>query len=366
MSRYLPVRTLAAGTLEASSFLPSSLSSQSKPDHPRQAAARAAFPRVVCDASTSSRSSHMRRKQNVPGDFYVDNSCIDCDACRWMVPTTFTRVDGMSAVTRQPTTEPERLRALQALLACPTGSIRTETPPPDIKSAHASIPIPLDGDAGASSRLPGVYHCAYHSQRSYGAASYFIVREGGAGNILIDSPRFNEQLANRLNALGGVRYMFLTHRDDVADHAAFAKHFGCTRIIHKLEVTAGTRDVEVQLEGEGPWRLPGSNTLEDDVEIIFTPGHTQGHICLLYRGGQGALFTGDHLAYSARIAGLTVFKDYCWYSVEKQMESVAKLARLPFLWVIPGHGRMTSFRDEGDKVVAIERLLRAGPGTYDD
>jgi hypothetical protein len=32
------------------------------------------------------------------------------------------------------------------------------------------------------------------------------------GNILVDSPRFNPVLAKRIQELGGVKYMFLTHK----------------------------------------------------------------------------------------------------------------------------------------------------------
>ena len=31
------------------------------------------------------------RAQNVPGNLYVDESCIDCDACRWICPSVFNR-----------------------------------------------------------------------------------------------------------------------------------------------------------------------------------------------------------------------------------------------------------------------------------
>lgn len=59
------------------------------------------------------------------------------------------------------------------------------------------------------------------------------------------------------------------------------------------------RSCEVQLEGEGPWSLPDGG---DDVEIVFTPGHTEGHVALLYRNGRNSdentLFTGDHLAFN--------------------------------------------------------------------
>ena len=38
--------------------------------------------------------------------------------------------------------------------------------------------------------------------------------------------------------MGGVKYMFLTHQDDVADHALWAKEFGAQRIIHESEANA--------------------------------------------------------------------------------------------------------------------------------
>lgn len=53
----------------------------------------------------------------------------------------------------------------------------------------------------------------------------------------MDVPRWTPLLAQRLQQLGGVRWVFLTHRDDVSDHAAWAAHFpACQRIIHAKEV----------------------------------------------------------------------------------------------------------------------------------
>jgi len=43
---------------------------------------------------------------------------------------------------------------------------------------------------------------------------------------------------------------------------------------------------EIQLTGEGPWQLPDGG---DDVELLFTPGHTQGCISMLYRPQQVVL-----------------------------------------------------------------------------
>jgi ferredoxin len=66
-----------------------------------------------------------RMPENVPGPFYVDGTCIDCDRCRGSVPQFFTRWDegGYSIVHRQPRTAEERELAIEALEDCPTQSI---------------------------------------------------------------------------------------------------------------------------------------------------------------------------------------------------------------------------------------------------
>ncbi|MCA1815544.1 MAG: ferredoxin, partial [Acidobacteria bacterium] len=45
-----------------------------------------------------------RLAENVAGDFYVDSSCIDCDACRQIAPATFRDHGDQSSVYRQPET----------------------------------------------------------------------------------------------------------------------------------------------------------------------------------------------------------------------------------------------------------------------
>ena len=67
----------------------------------------------------------LRLDTNVPGDFFVDESCIDCDACRHLAPAVFRDEDGQSAVFHQPETDEELLAAQKALLSCPTASIGT-------------------------------------------------------------------------------------------------------------------------------------------------------------------------------------------------------------------------------------------------
>jgi glyoxylase-like metal-dependent hydrolase (beta-lactamase superfamily II) len=237
-----------------------------------------------------------------------------------MVPEVFSRIDEQSAVYHQPENQAERLHSLQALLACPTASIGTIEKPKDIKEAQQSFPILV---------AENVYHCGYHAEDSYGAASYLIVLS--EGNVLVDSPRFTPPLVKRLEEMGGIRYMYLTHRDDVADHKKYREHFGCQRILHTDDITSGTRDVEIQLTGTEPYQLT------PDLLIIPVPGHSKGHTVLLYKNK--FLYTGDHLAWSSRLNQLIAFRDVCWYSWQEQIKSMRKLANYSFEWVLPGHGR---------------------------
>lgn len=263
---------------------------------------------------------NLRRSQNVDGDFYVDTTCIDCDTCRWLTPEVFDRVGEQSAVYHQPTTEAERFAALQALLACPTSSIGTVEKPQDIKIAQQSFPLLVSAN---------VYYCGYHSEKSYAAASYFIQRPDG--NVLVDSPRFTPPLVKNIETMGGIRYLYLTHRDDVADHQKFAEHFQCDRILHVDDISADTRDVEMQLTTSEPFLLA------PDLLIIPVPGHTKGHTVLLHNNL--FLFTGDHLAWSKSRHQLAAFRDLCWYSWSEQIQSMRRLANYSFEWVLPGHGR---------------------------
>lgn len=80
----------------------------------------------------------------------------------------------------------------------------------------------------------------------------------------------------------------VSFRDDVGDHAKWAKQFQAQRILHRDEVVPDTEAVEVKLTGTGPWQLPDGS---DEFEIIFTPGHTEAHAVLYYKA-EKALFTG--------------------------------------------------------------------------
>lgn len=137
-------------------------------------------------------------RHNVEGNFYVDQSCIDCDVCRWMCPSVYTRKGLKSAVTKQPASDDEKLSALAAMIACPVGAIRTYQPEPMTKKALEIFPAEIDPE-----NLPNVYHCGYHATSTFAATSYYIKRPEGSegGNIMIDAPRYNSKYVSLVTFL---------------------------------------------------------------------------------------------------------------------------------------------------------------------
>jgi glyoxylase-like metal-dependent hydrolase (beta-lactamase superfamily II)/ferredoxin len=255
---------------------------------------------------------------NVPGDFFVDSTCIDCDTCRQIAPRTFAEGPGTAYLRSQPRSDDERRNALRALVSCPTGSIGAG-PHDEPRTVMDDFPLLVEEP---------VYYCGFNSPKSYGGNSYFI--RHSEGNWLVDSPKFLPQLVRKLESLGGVADIFLTHRDDVADAAKYAEHFGAKRYIHFKEL-ASQPDAEVVFDGDAALELrPG-------FWAIPTPGHTAGHAALLF--DDKFLFTGDHLDYDRTHGRLAASRDYCWYSWPEQTESVRRLATYDFEWVLPGHGQ---------------------------
>lgn len=253
---------------------------------------------------------------NVAGDFFVDTTCIDCPVCRQAAPAIFGDADDQAVVVAQPTSDDERLRATIALVSCPAGSIGSRSRV-DTRAAIDALPEKLAGD---------VYWCGFASKDSFGAQSYLITRPDG--NVLVDSPRFTQPLIEKIEALGGLRYVYLTHQDDVADHERYRKHFAAEGVIHESEAEGELASIERPLSGSGPWDLA------PDLRVIGTPGHTRGHTVLLFRNE--FLFTGDHLYSNGR--ALSASRAYNWYSWPQQLESIEKLMHESFSWVLPGHG----------------------------
>jgi len=281
----------------------------------------------------------LRLDGNVPGAFYVDSSCIDCGTCWQWDPDHFAQAGTTARVQRQPIGDEAIRRALLALQACPVAAIGA---PADLLPR-----TPADGFPALLTHHPAgdVHYCGWASRKSFGASSYLIVRPGG--NVLIDSPRFSAPLARRIEAMGGLAAIVLTHRDDVADHGRWAEHFGCPRLIHQADADAA-QDAEHHVEGEQDL------VLDQDLRLIPTPGHTAGSMVALL-GGQ-ILFSGDHLWWSETEQAVVASHRYCWWDWPSQVASVEKLQGLDVRWLLPGHGDRRAFA-AGEWGEQMERTL---------
>jgi glyoxylase-like metal-dependent hydrolase (beta-lactamase superfamily II)/ferredoxin len=257
-----------------------------------------------------------RHPGNVAGAWFVDTTCINCDVSRQCAPSIFAEEDDQSVVVRQPETPDELRAATRALLACPTASIGVEgSPKPAIEGL---FPEPLGED---------VFYCGFTSRDSFGANSYFVRRP--EGNLLVDSPRFVPMLERAFEAAGGLAYVLLTHRDDVADAEKYARRFGARVFIHAWDGSAAPFASD-RIEGLEPVSITPT------LLAIPVPGHTRGSVVYLLEGR--FLFTGDSLYWSRKKRRLSAFRDACWYSWEEQTASLARLQAHAFSWVLPGHG----------------------------
>lgn len=118
-----------------------------------------------------------------------------------------------------------------------------------------------------------------------GATAYFIVEN--QMNILVDSPAWDEANQAFLRSLGGVHWLFLTHRGAIGKAKEIQQTMSCNIVIQEQEA----------------YLLPGLSLtpfsqewgLSDHCQGIWTPGHSPGSSCLYYAGYGGVLFTGRHL-----------------------------------------------------------------------
>ncbi|MBV9388471.1 MAG: MBL fold metallo-hydrolase [Chroococcidiopsidaceae cyanobacterium CP_BM_ER_R8_30] len=118
-----------------------------------------------------------------------------------------------------------------------------------------------------------------------GGTSYLIVRN--EGNILLDCPAWDEVNQQFLQASGGVRWLFITHREGIGKTKEIQSTFDCEILIQEQEayLLPGLRVTKFQQEF----------SISPDQKAIWTPGHSPGSSCLYNSTHGGILFSGRHL-----------------------------------------------------------------------
>ena len=161
-----------------------------------------------------------------------------------------------------------------------------------------------------------------------------------------------------------LRFVVSSHRhwDHIGDNAAVVAATGATLAAHM----ADRHGLEAPSGLWAPFEIPPSVPALDlaegsrirfgaiDLEVLHTPGHTEGSVCLLART-ENLLFSGDTLFRSGwgRV-------DMPGASPAAMVESLSRLSRLEgSLRVLPGHGQGTTIEAERPwmELVASERRL---------
>ncbi|MDR1015964.1 MAG: MBL fold metallo-hydrolase [Coriobacteriales bacterium] len=159
------------------------------------------------------------------------------------------------------------------------------------------------------------------------------------GTVIVDPA---EDAAQIISALGKNRpqAVILTHRHD--DHLLavpeLVAHYGeqLPVYVHEADLAAAHDSIAVRLEP-----LHGGERLCGVFEVIHTPGHSSGSICL-YVPDEGLLFSGDTLFEGT--CGAVHFESG---SPSQMHDSLQRLAKLPKATVVlPGHGNPTTIGEE--------------------
>jgi glyoxylase-like metal-dependent hydrolase (beta-lactamase superfamily II) len=161
-----------------------------------------------------------------------------------------------------------------------------------------------------------------------------------------------------------LKLIISTHRhwDHIGDNAAVSERTGAQIAAH----VADRHGLEQPSGFMAPFPIPPSVPAVDlaegsrirfgdiDLEVLHTPGHTEGSVCLV-SSGERLLFTGDTL-----FAGSWGRTDLPGGSDDEMISSLDRLSRLADdLRVLPGHGRASTVEVEKPwlEQVARSRVL---------
>ncbi len=189
--------------------------------------------------------------------------------------------------------------------------------------------------------------------------SHVYLIKGDIKNVLIDTGvagKFSV-LKRRLSELGlrvgDVNLIILTHEH--YDHIGATAFFHRTAIVAAHRLAANKLELQDEFVTFSKYRNQPSKPfwvdiwLEDDsiiglgnyeLQVIHTPGHTSGCICL-YEPRAGFLFTGDTV-----FAGGTLSEIAVGGNVSDYVNSVRRLSNLKIKEFYPGHGKVSSTPDE--------------------
>jgi hydroxyacylglutathione hydrolase len=201
---------------------------------------------------------------------------------------------------------------------------------------------------------PGIYQL-----RGEKPGSHVYLIKGDIKNVLIDTGvagKFSV-LKRRLTELGlrvrDINLVILTHEH--YDHTGATAFFHRTATVAAHRLAANKLELQDEFVTFSKYRDQPAKPfwvdiwLEDgsiidlgsyELQVIHTPGHTSGCICL-YEPRAGFLFTGDTV-----FAGGTLSEIAVGGNVSDYVNSVRRLSNLKIRKIYPGHGKISTTPDD--------------------
>ena len=137
-----------------------------------------------------------------------------------------------------------------------------------------------------------LWQSTIHGMGALNTHAYFLRRP--EGNVLFYNTG-NEGDLEKIAELGGIQFQLLSHRDEAGPSLNRIKNlFGSKLCCSALEAPIIGKDAQVDV----PFQAEDHHL--DDIDVIHTPGHTEGSICFFYKSpyGKSYLFTGDTIFQS--------------------------------------------------------------------
>jgi hydroxyacylglutathione hydrolase len=185
--------------------------------------------------------------------------------------------------------------------------------------------------------------------------AYCLVR--GGGNVLFYSSGITEN-HQHVQDLGGIIRQYLSHRDEAGSALVRIKQmFGSALCCHRLEEKAVREVCPVDLTFQAREIHLG------DIEVIPTPGHTDGSTCFLYKSPHGKtyLFTGDTIYPNDNAWGTLVWPG-AGGSTSDLRDSLKQLRNLePNVVISSASVGRWAFKEmsHGEWQVVVEQALRS-------
>jgi len=172
--------------------------------------------------------------------------------------------------------------------------------------------------------------------------TYLVASAPGADALFVDGGSGVEQLLARADELSlSVTHVLITHRHE--DHVEEVQ--GIRARFPRARVLCHADEREHVPEATGNVRARAALSVgELTVEVVETPGHTRGSICVLV---DGHLFTGDTLF--RRSVGGVVSPGHT--SLDDLKSSIMDLLwrTAPETVILPGHGEATTVGEEREE-----------------